>query len=182
MTQRFLPSEDTQEISLRLEHYDDIFSDFDMRPYSKRALSVDFIDEIRRASLDKNEDGIELSLCVPESERSESHEMTIKERLGRHFEKHYGLLLRQKRKKFVQSVFMMTLGVIAMVFATFILSRNPAHDLLLSFLVVFLEPAAWFLLWEGADNILFASREINPELSFYRKMFASHQNIHFKSY
>ena len=92
MTQRFSPSEDTQEISLRLEHYDDIFSDFDMRPYSKRALSVDFVDEIRRASLDKDHSGIELSISVPENTRSESEESTIKERLAGHFEKHYGLI------------------------------------------------------------------------------------------
>jgi len=51
-----------------------------------------------------------------------------------------------------------------------------------SFLIVFLEPAAWFLLWEGSDLILFSSREINPELNFYKKMLASRDNIVFKSY
>ncbi|OHA91552.1 MAG: hypothetical protein A2758_00330 [Candidatus Zambryskibacteria bacterium RIFCSPHIGHO2_01_FULL_49_18] len=172
----------TQEISLKLEHYDDIFSDFDMRPYSKRALSVDFVDEIRRASLDKDHSGIELSISVPENTRSESEESTIKERLAGHFEKHYGLELKKKRKTKNRGILMIFLGVISMVLATFILSGDPSDDLLQSFLVVFLEPASWFLLWEGADQILFTAREIDPELNFYRKMFTSHQNIHFKSY
>ena len=177
-----MPTEDTQEISLRLEHYDDIFSDFDMRPYSKRALSVDFIDEIRRASIDKDEEGMDLTLYVPAAGRSESQEATIKERLAGHFEKHYGLVLKDKRKTMGQGIFMVILGVISMILATFILSGSAEGDILKSFLVVFLEPAAWFLLWEGADQILFTSREINPELSFYGKMFASRENIHFKPY
>lgn len=172
----------SQEISLKLGHYDDIYSDFDMRDYSKRALSVDFIDEARRASLDKGEEGIDLIICVPESMRSESQEAAIKGRLGGHFEKHYGLLLKNKRKTMNQGIFMIALGVIAMILATFILSGSAEGDLLKSFLVVFLEPAAWFLLWEGSDLILFTSREINPELNFYKKMHVSRENIAFKSY
>jgi len=171
-----------QEISLKLEHYDDIFSDFDMRDYSKRALSVDFVDEARRASLDKNGSGMELSLCVPEGSRSAEHEATIKDRLAGHFEKHHGILRKDKRRTLYQGFLMIALGVIAMVLATFILSGSAEGDLLKSFFVVFLEPAAWFLLWEGSDLILFSSREINPELNFYKKMLASRENITFKSY
>ncbi len=171
-----------QEISLKLGHYDDIFSDFDMREYSKRALSVDFISEIRRASLDKSNDGIELILCVPESGRSARDEAVIGERLAGHFEKHYRLLLKDKRKTIGQGVLMIILGVISMVVATLILFGDQEKNLLKSFLVVFLEPAGWFLLWDGAEQILFSSRQINPELTFYRKMFASRGNIRFKSY
>ena len=175
-------SQETQEISLRLEQYDDIFSDFDMRPYSRRALSVDFLDEIRRASLDKKEDGIELLLFVPQANRSESHEATIRERLAAHFLKHFNLVLRDKRKTLRRGWFMVMLGVIFMIAATLIIFEDPADNMLLSFLVVFLEPAAWFLLWEGMDQVLFASKEIEPDLSFYRKMAANPQHIHFKTY
>ncbi|MDP2642024.1 MAG: hypothetical protein Q8P21_01905 [bacterium] len=175
-------AEETQEISLKLEQYDDIFSDFDMRPYSRRALSVDFLDEIKRASTDKDESGIELLLHVPEEGRSESSEATIKERLWKHFDKHYGLLLTDKRRTIRQGLTMVSLGVIFMVAATFIIFEDPTDSLLLSFLVVFLEPAAWFLLWEGMDQIIFNSKEVNPELSFYRKMSVLPKNVYFKSY
>ena len=40
-------TEEKAEVGLRLEKYDDIFSDFDVRPYSARALSVDFLEEIK---------------------------------------------------------------------------------------------------------------------------------------
>lgn len=175
-------SEESQEISLRLEHYDDIFSDFDIRPYSKRALSVDFIDEIRRASGDKKHGNIDLVLYIPEKERTHSHEPVIQERLEGHFKRHYQLLAKEKSRVLGVGISMVLLGVVCMIAATFLVYEDPGHSLVTSFLVVFLEPAAWFLLWEGMDQVIFNSKNINPELSFYKKMHHSHGRIHFKSY
>ena len=175
-------TEEVHEISLKLKKYDDIFSDFDMRPYSKRALSIDFIDEIKRASQDKNEGEIDMFFYAPEEERNEAHEVTIKERMAEHFKKHYHRLTKERRGIMMRGVSMVTLGVICMIVATFIIFKDPTESLLLSFLVVFLEPAAWFLLWEGMDLIIFEAREVDPELNFYRKMSESHKNLHFKSY
>ena len=174
--------EETREISIRLEQYDDIFSDFDIRPYSKRALSVDFLDEIKRASRDKNGENIELILFAPEKERNEAHEMTIRERLAAHFKRHYHLLLEEKHKVIRLGTSMVIMGFISMIAATLIVFKDPRQSMVLSFLLVFLEPAAWFLLWEGMDQIFFHSKKINPELDFYRKMCTSHGHVHFKSY
>lgn len=173
---------DTQEISLRLEHYEDIFSDFDIRPYSKRALSVDFLDEVKRATVDKSDSDIELLLFAPTTERSESHEATIRERLAEHFKRHYEILRRKKKATIKWGLLMVLLGIAASAAAAIILFQGPEESLFMSFLVVFLEPAAWFLLWEGMDQILFSSRELNSELTFYRKMAGNHHRIHFKSY
>lgn len=170
------------EVSLKLDSYEDIFSDFDIRPYSKRALSVDFLDEIKRASRDKTPGGVELVLHVPESARSESEENIIKERLGEHFKKHYKLLLKDKRRVLGLGIGMVVIGIFAMIAATYIVFEDPTHNVLLSFLVVFLEPAAWFLLWEGMDQVIFNSRNIQPELDFYRKMSDSCDRIFFKPY
>lgn len=174
--------EETSEIFLRLEQYDDIFSDFDMRDHSKRAISVDFLEELRRASRDKSDCGIELILHAPAQYRDESKEATIRERLNAHFRRHYGLLLAEKRRVMSLGIGMLILGVISMVAATLILFKDPSKSILLSFLVVFLEPAAWFLLWEGMDQIIFNSKNINPELDFYRKMADPGSRINFKSY
>jgi hypothetical protein len=174
--------EETHEISLRLESYDDIFSDFDIRPYSKRALSVDFLDEIKRASSDKEGEGIELVLFAPEKERSESHEATIRERLSAHFKRHYHLLVAERRRVMKFGFSMVSLGIISMIAASYIHFHSLEASLLTSFLLVFLEPAAWFLLWEGMDQIIFESKSINPDLHFYRKMSSAHGHVHFKSY
>ena len=179
--QAHLPKE-AAEIYLKLEQYSDIFSDFDIRSYRERALSIDFIEEIKRAASDKDEGGIELMLHIPEKKRDEAEEEVIKERLAAHFKRHYHLLSEEKRRVMRLGVSMVVMGIIFMVAATFIVFKDPTENLWLSFLVVFLEPAAWFLLWEGMDQIIFNSKNKSPELNFYRKMSNSHKRIYFKSY
>jgi hypothetical protein len=177
-----MASMETQEIFLRLEKYDDIFSDFDIRPYSRRSLSVDFLDEVRRAAKDKPFDGIELILHVPESERSESHEAVVRERLSAHFKKHHLMSLKEKRKAKKLGYTMVFFGVVFMLAATSIVFKDHTESVWLSFLVVFLEPAAWFFLWEGMDQIIFHSKAMEAEFNFYKKMAYAHSRIHFKSY
>ena len=179
--QSSLPRE-TLEISLRIEQYNDIFSSFDIRPYPERSLSIDFLDEIKRAASDKDEGGIELMLHAPEKARDEDKEKSIKERLAAHFKRHYHLLLRKKRRVMKLGIGMVIMGVVSMVVATLIVFKDPSENLFLSFLLVFLEPAAWFLLWEGMDQIIFNSKNVSPDLDFYRKMYASHKHISFQSY
>lgn len=173
---------DTQEIFIRIAHYDDIFSDFDLRPYSRRSLSVDFLEEIRRASQDKRYDGIELVIHVPAERRSEAHEVVIKERLASHFHKHLAMMKAEKRRVLKIGVIMVVLGIACMIAATLVMFNDSVRSLFRSFLVVFLEPAAWFLLWEGMDMIVFHSKEVTPELDFYRKMDRTRGHVHFKSH
>src|SRR3989338_7521089 len=90
-------AEERAEIYLRLEQYSDIFSDFDMRPFGRRALSIDFLEELKRAATDADQGGIELMLHIPEKDRNESEEEVIKERLAVHFKKHFHLLSAEKR-------------------------------------------------------------------------------------
>ena len=175
--------EETQALSLKLEKYTDIFSSFDIRPYTKRTLSVDFLDEIKRAISDrKDEEGIEIILNMPEQERNESHETVIKERLIAHFKRHHSLVLKEKLRILKLGISMVILGVVSMIVATFIIFEDPAQNILRSFLLVFLEPAAWFLLWEGMDLIIFNSKKLNPDLSFYKKMSHTQTHVHFQSY
>lgn len=173
---------ETQEIFLRLEKYDDIFSDFDIRPYSRRSLSVDFLEEARRAVQDKSFDGIELYIHVPEKERSESHEMVIRERLNAHFKRHYVLSLRDKRDIKKRGFTMVSFGVVFMIAATLVAFKGHEESMWTAFLLVFLEPAAWFFLWEGMDQVIFQSKANDPEFNFYKKMADVHSRIHFKSY
>ena len=60
-------------ISLLLDSYDDIFSDFDPRPFTHRAVSDDFLIEAKRAALDK--DGtLELRFLIPRQHRKSDTE------------------------------------------------------------------------------------------------------------
>ncbi len=174
--------QETHEISLRLERYSDIFSDFDIRPYSKRSLSFDFLEEVKRAVSDKKVGEVGMMLYVPEKERKEYEEATIKERLAAHFKKHYDLLRAEKRHTKKLGITMISAGITFMVVATLIVFQDPSKSVFLSFLVVLLEPAGWFSFWEGLNQLLFDSKKVDPELNFYHKMTNAHKNIHFKAY
>ena len=63
------------EISLWLDTYDDIFSDFDPRPYSQREMSEDFLKEISRRYLEGKHGRFEVHFTIPSSERDLKAEM-----------------------------------------------------------------------------------------------------------
>ncbi|MEM4336914.1 MAG: hypothetical protein QXG86_02830 [Candidatus Woesearchaeota archaeon] len=161
---------DTSEISLRLDDYDDIFSDFDPRPYSQKALSVDFLEELKRASVDKKFGAIQLIFLVPLSKKNSSFELMIKKRLREHFKKHYRILKEEVKKTIRKGIVFMISGIILMVTATFLLFSETDKNLIKSFFITLLEPASWFLFWEGGDIALFEPKEKKLELEFYKKM------------
>ena len=158
------------EISLLLDSYDDIFSDFDPRPYNQRALSQDFLAESQRAARDKASGQIQLKFMILGSRRDAVHEALIKKRLKEHFKKHLEEARAQVNQVIRQGVVFAVIGIVLMFAATLVLFRSPETTMLTSFLVIFLEPAGWFFFWEGLNLVIFESKKMRPNLKFYEKM------------
>jgi hypothetical protein len=166
-------------ISLALDSYDDIFSDFDRRPFATRALSVDFLHEAKRAAVDKKE-GLQLNLLVPRDKRDFRIEAVIKTRLKEHFTRHF-LLLKKERTSITRKGLALCLaGIILMLVAGYVILTIPEDAKLHTFLLILLEPAGWFFFWEGLDLVVFKPRDSSKELDFYRKL--SRSEIKFISY
>jgi hypothetical protein len=166
------------EISICLKSYDDIFSSFDPRPYSERALSDDFLMESRRAARDKNK-GIQLKFLVPGNTRHSAVEARIRKRLRQHFRKHFGEYEQESKKILVRSVFAAGFGFALMTAATFMYDI-PDMSFFLKFLRVIIEPAGWFTVWFSLDQIFYSRKEKKGDLDFYGKM--SKATISFTSY
>ena len=156
-------------ISLSLNSYDALFSDFDPRDYSERILSEDFIEECKRAT--KNNDGkIELVFLCPKSKRDIKDETKIKRRVKEYFDYNFKKE-REKRKKLrLEGFFWFLIGSMVMVLATLLVGKT---NFFLKFLEIMAIPAGWFLFWEGLDKVFVTPREILPDYEFYRKMFDS---------
>jgi hypothetical protein len=157
------------QISLWLDSYDDIFTDFDSRNYDNRALSQDFLAEAKRSSRDKEFGAIELRLLVPNAKRNSAHEKLILKRLREHFNKHYLRIKKEVQTIIRQGLVFVILGVICMFYAAFVLFAD-SKTLLASFMIILLEPASWFFFWEGLDMLLFQPKSVHPDLDFYHKM------------
>jgi len=157
------------EISLILDTYDDIFSKFDPRPYSQRGLSEDLLAELKRGCRDKPSGQIELTFLVPSAVKDPQRELLLEKRLASHFEKHYELIKREiwkVKKTGGVMVFVGTfLGTIVAIAGTLL---DPTFAS--TFALVFLEPASWFLMWEGLSKIFEGWQAYKPDLEFYQRM------------
>ena len=155
-------------VSLWLDNYDDIFSDFDPRPYGQRALSEDFLAEARRAVRHRHDEVPELRLLVPVTVRHVDDETIIRKRLRDHFRKHADRLRRERHRTVWTSLGVAAAGF-ALMTASTLLRRQP-ETIGRTVLHVFLEPAGWFAVWFGLDQLFYGAREIAREHAFYRKM------------
>ena len=167
-----------KNIPLILDSYNDIFSDFDPRSFSERALSDDFLLECKRAARDKDEFELELVLSVPASKRNLSHEIKIKKRLRDHFKKHHQEKEKEITKVKKEGVLWVVLGAAIMIGVLFGLVR--VSNLLLNSILTLLEIPSWFLVWEGLGKLIIDSRKLEPDYLFYKKM--ANVRINFASY
>ena len=166
------------EITLLLNSYDDIFSDFDPRPYSRRAVSDDFLAEAKRAARDK--DGhIELRFLIPQHQRKIDHETAIKLRLRAHF-KHHNELEEIEMAKTKRNGWLMAIAGILMIIAATYLSSLESSLIWIHFLIILLEPGGWFTAWTGLDQLYYTAKEKKPDYDFYHKM--TKANIFFTPY
>jgi hypothetical protein len=155
------------DIPLMLNSYNDLFSNFDPRPYSQRALSKDFIEECRKASEDKKKD-VHLKLFLKREKRKLSEEAIIIKRIKEHFHKHF---LEKKKALFnmrLLGLVWFVLGCFLIVFTT--LFNFPNSSYLIKVLIAVSHPAGWFFLWEGMGKIIIHTKEKREDQLFHKKM------------
>jgi hypothetical protein len=163
-------------ISLSLNSYNYLFSDFDPRDYSQKILSEDFIEECRRA-VRESENKVELVLLCPKQKRNLKDEVKIKKRLKEYFFYNLKKEYNSRKKLKFEGLFWFLLGSVVMILATFLAGKS---NFFLRFLEIMAIPAGWFLFWEGLDKIFIKSREKLPDYEFYKKM--SESSITFADY
>lgn len=167
------------KISLQLDRYEDIFSDFDPRPYSQRALSFDFLEEAGRAAREKRHGDLELRFLIPQERRDEHDEAVIKRRLRDYFKKQFSRLEGEMKKARLIGLGLVVTGMIMMLFATFV-AYQETQTFFSYFLIVLLEPTGWFSVWYGLDHIFYTALEKKSEIEFNKKM--SKAEITFSNY
>ena len=164
------------EISILLDSYDDIFSDFDPSEYSERTLSDDFI--IQTQKISKNKDGAKMSLklLLPTLARNEEDEKVIIQRLHSHFKDAYQQVKSDVKKANRKGIVLTGIGTVLMVAASYLSFMKP-EKYHLHFLIVLFEPAGWFLLWAGLDHLVYLSKSKKNDINFYAKMVKSKINF-----
>ena len=157
------------EIKIWLDSYDDMFSDFDPKPYEIRTVSDDFITQTRKVSKDQFGKSVILNLELPESKRKKEEEHNIAKNLSNYFNTRFQQLSEEKRKRTNKGAILTISGSFLMVIAGYISFVKP--DLFFIHLLLILsEPAGWFMLWMGLDNLFYNTGKQKKEMIFYSKM------------
>jgi hypothetical protein len=167
------------ELSIWLDTYDDIYSDFDSRSYSERALSDDFINEAKKMAKEKISGDVALKLLMPSQQRDKNTEEIIVKNLHAQFHKFAGQLKQEMNNVRTRGMVLTGSGLLIMI-ATAFLANMPQKDFLSNALRIIMEPAGWFLAWTGLDQIFSISRRKKTEFDFMSRM--SHAEIEFLSF
>jgi hypothetical protein len=160
-------------ITLWIDSYSDIFSDFDPRPFSERAISDDFIAQVKRVSRESSNKIEMLKLLVPEGTQKEEHEKVIKKRLQSYFYNICTQLRIEIRKIRNRGLVFAFLGVGLMIAASYIVFLN-LPNFSYKLLLTLCEPGGWFLFWTGLDLIISIYGNKQTEFQFYARMENTH--------
>lgn len=158
-----------KQISLWLDVYDDIFSDFDPRPYSQRAISDDFLFEVKKFLREKRSGQVEIKFLIPEKERNLETEIQIKKRLKEYFRKHFGLR-EQKLKESKNKITSLIISGLLMLLSSTSISYYSPRLFVLYLLITLFELGGWLSIWFGLEEFIYNIREKRQEMEFYKKM------------
>jgi hypothetical protein len=171
--------QESHAITLWIDSYSDIFSDFDPRPFSDRMVSEDFLNQLRRASSEFNGKIQVLRLLVPDGTQKEEQERTIRKRLQNYFSSRAHQKAEELKVIRSRAMYFLVAGIFVMLVSSYIafLKLTGFH---INVMLVLFEPAGWFLFWTGLESLASASQSKKAERSFYDKMSLLH--IEFSPY
>jgi hypothetical protein len=165
------------ELSLWLDSYDDLYSDFDSRNYIKRRISQDFIDELR-ASFTYREEKIDaLILLLPHSKRDPNIEAAIAANLKEQVRKRIDMLTADAKRAYGRGIKLLIAGIVVMALSTFTLYRSFQSYWITLARVIF-EPSSWFMIWNALEYLFYDYKDILKKIEFYQTFELI--KIHFK--
>ena len=157
------------EGSIWLDGYDDIFSDFDPRPYTQRTISDDFILTVRKAIQTKKNGALELTLLLAKASRDEKTETLVRKRIIGHFQSQLSRL-ELDIKRMHREGLVLTLSSILVLFVAVTLPMLGMNEYLKNLLQVILTPGGWFMIFNGLDYIVYKPRQKRADAEYCRKL------------
>lgn len=166
-----LMSDTEPEINLWIDKYADVYSEFDTRPFTERALSDDFIQEIRKMTAQQPSNHIRLKFNVLEDAQDEAAEEAIIQSLNRHFSKMAEELRQERRHILKRGYTMLGGGSLLILFLFFLTTVPQIHELkYIEGMILMAEPMGWFMTWTGLDLVFQNTRNSKATLEFNAKM------------
>jgi len=169
---------DLKEISIAIDTWDDIFSDFDPRPVSERVVSEDFLFELRRRYREIRADSFGIIICAPMALKDTVAERKVIMRLKMHFRQRFLRRKREIRRIRIRGSIFVLIGICSLSFLTLAMYFKFFSELTIELLAIPFMPLGWFGIWEGLSKLIDTSPAfIHEEILFDR---LSRANYRFK--
>lgn len=161
---------DIKEISIAIDTWDDIFSDFDPRPLSGRALSEDFIAELKKRYRETRKGQFAVTIYAPPSLKDDAQEKAVVQRLKRHFKRRSLQRQKELNRVRIRGTIFVGFGIFSLGFLTFITYFQLFSELAVELLGIIFMPLGWFGIWEGFSKIVDASPIFLQEEILFKKL------------
>lgn len=170
---------DLKEISIVIDDWDDIFSDFDPRPLSEKVLSEDFIFELKKRYFETRSGKFMLTILAPKSLENEGQQKAVVSRLKKHF-KHLSLqALKEINSIKRRGAIFVAFGILSLGLLTFITYSRFFSDLAIELIGIVLMPLGWFGIWEGFSKIVESSPILSHDEALFRKLSKANYQFRF---
>jgi hypothetical protein len=161
---------DIQEISIAIDSWDDVFSDFDPSPLEQRILSEDFLLELRKRYRETQRGNYIITIYAPIALKDDASERIVIKRLKQYFRfRHLATVkeINDVRRKGTLFVFF---GIIFLSTLTLIAYYKMLSLLALELLGIVLMPLGWFGIWEGFSRITEAPPLLKQDLELFGRL------------
>lgn len=159
-------SEILSSIQVALDEYDDIFSDFDPSPYTKRLLSEDFLKEIQRRYIETGKGEIEVRFTLPAALRDAKTEALIKKRIAHYFDS-------KIKSSDEDTAKIRRKGLVHLIAGFLLLSADifiyDIKDIFIRLISVITVPAGWYGMYSGLEYMFAYPGEIMERRKFYQR-------------
>ncbi len=149
------------KVIIALDDYEDIFDDFDIRPYSQRSISTDFIEELHRRFNAVECNKPTLILTLPKKNRIKKDEKIIKKRLIEFFNAKFRYYQVKLKSTWLRIFTFILLGVLSLILSLYVEHYSIA-------LSDYLFIGVYFFTWEGLDTFIYSYPRIEKKLRIYK--------------
>ena len=161
---------DIQDISIAIDSWDDVFSDFDPSPLEQRILSEDFLLELKKRYRETQRGNFIITIYAPLFLKDEASERIISKRLKQYFKFRHLEIQKDINEARRKGVIFIIVGMFFLSNLTMITYFKMLTSLVIDLLSIIVMPLGWFCVWEGFSRIIEPSPLLKQDSELFGKL------------
>lgn len=174
MSDKIVPIEehikDIQEITIAIDTWDDIFSDFDPSPLAQRILSEDFLLELKKRYRETPRGSYVITIYAPVFLKDDASQAIVIKRLKQYFKLRHLAIEKEINGSIRKGFIFIAVGTVILGFLILLAYFQLVSQLGIELLGIVLMPLGWFGIWEGFSHIIDPPPLLKQDLEVFGKL------------